>query len=379
MNKKNQNSLEWELLGKFFQFQFPVWMVVSSIVIAVSIYLYFLSFRDLLIFPAQKDFAFEFYTDSANGGHSEIIKHSVSDTAIDLEFKLKEGFIGPYIGIHIKPKNDRIINLAHYNQFHMEMEGQKVKCIGFYLYTPNTYTAKNTKSKEICFNDNLNIVPQRKQYTIDFMGLKVPDWWYAANNLAPSEKIKPDLKQILYFNIGTAYTPILDTKCSLRIHSISFKRDNGKLIVFLFMAELIILMLLFILYYIKTYSGKKAAPITIAYQPVAIENENRQLKNFLDYINTNFQDNNLTLEQVSERTGINQRRIAYSIQQAFGCNFKTYVNQIRINESKRLLKESGLNMGEIAFKVGFSNQSHFNRVFKSLMGINPSEFRESKP
>jgi AraC-like DNA-binding protein len=34
-------------------------------------------------------------------------------------------------------------------------------------------------------------------------------------------------------------------------------------------------------------------------------------------------------------------------------------------------------MGEIAFKVGFNNQSHFNRVFKSMVGINPSEFREA--
>jgi YesN/AraC family two-component response regulator len=84
------------------------------------------------------------------------------------------------------------------------------------------------------------------------------------------------------------------------------------------------------------------------------------------------------MKQVSDNTGINQRRIASSIQQSFGCNFKTYVNKLRINESKRLLLESEMNMGEIAFKVGFSNQTHFNRVFKNLEGISPSEFIENK-
>ena len=65
------------------------------------------------------------------------------------------------------------------------------------------------------------------------------------------------------------------------------------------------------------------------------------------------------------------------IQKSFECNFKTYVNRLRINESKRLLAETELNMGEIAFKVGFSNQTHFNRVFKNFENISPSDYREN--
>jgi len=116
--------------------------------------------------------------------------------------------------------------------------------------------------------------------------------------------------------------------------------------------------------------------VTINYKPIEIEKQVFNQTGFLDYINNNFHENNLTVEQVSNNTGINERRIATVIQENFGCNFKTYVNQIRINESKRLLKESDLNIGEIAFKVGFNNQSHFNRVFKAMNGSSPSEFRE---
>ena len=141
-------------------------------------------------------------------------------------------------------------------------------------------------------------------------------------------------------------------------------------------AEFILILILGVIHYIKAY---KALPVTVTYKAVDIENENRHINSFLDYIGNNFHDPRLTLAQVSDQTGINQRRIAASIQQTFGCNFKTYVNKLRINESKRLLVESELNMGEIAFKVGFSNQTHFNRVFKSFQGISPSEFLENKP
>ena len=160
----------------------------------------------------------------------------------------------------------------------------------------------------------------------------------------------------------------------LRIYSISFERDNTNLILFLISVELVLIFLLGVIHYIKGY---KALPVTITYKPVDTENENRQINGFLYYINNNFHDPCLTLRQVSSQTGINQRRIAATIQQTFGCNFKTYVNKLRINESKRLLVESELNMGEIAFKVGFNNQTHFNRVFKNFEGISPSEFLEN--
>jgi AraC-like DNA-binding protein len=116
--------------------------------------------------------------------------------------------------------------------------------------------------------------------------------------------------------------------------------------------------------------------ITIAYKPVessAIENSK---SDFIGFINHNFQNSELTLDFVSGETGVSQRKITSEIQNRFGCNFKTYINRLRLNESKRLLLNKELNIGEIAFKVGFNNQSHFNRVFKAEFQISPTEFRE---
>lgn len=372
MKKDKKSVLNVGLLKNFFDARLNKWIIVSSVVFLLGIYLYFSSFHHVIIFPEKNDWKFEFYTDSANGGNSIILYHSITDSTIDLDFKLQEGFIAPYVGINITNKIDSVFELASYNRLHLEIKGEQIRSIGFSLYASNVYSESK---KEVCFYENLDIDPERKQYVINFDKLKVPDWWIGTNNVPAAEKFEPDLQNIYRINIGTALTSASDIKRSLRIYSISFVRDNTSLIPFLISAEFILILLLGVIHYIKAY---KALPVTITYKAVDVENENRQINGFLYYINNNFQDHNLTLKQVSEQTGINQRRITNSIQQNFGCNFKTYINKLRINESKRLLAESDLNMGEIAFKVGFSNQTHFNRVFKNFEGISPSEFQENK-
>jgi AraC-like DNA-binding protein len=370
MNKYKKGIWNIKLLKNFFDIRLTKWIVISSIVLCLSIYLYFLSFRQKVIFPGKNVAIFEFYTDSANGGNSKILYHHISDSTIDLNFKLKDGFVAPYVGINITNKNDSVFNLAPYNRLHLEITGEQIRSVGFSLYASDVYSASK---KEVCFYENLDINTERRQYFIDLDKLKVPDWWYGKNNIPSDERFKPDLQNIYRINIGTAYASASDIKRSLRIYSISFKRNNAYLFLFLILAEFTLIFLLGIIHYIKSY---KAHSVTITYKAVDIENENRQINSFLYYINNNFHDHSLTLKQVSDQTGINQRRITASIQRTFECNFKTYVNKLRINESKRLLIESELNMGEIAFKVGFSNQTHFNRVFKSLEGITPSEFLE---
>jgi AraC-like DNA-binding protein len=116
--------------------------------------------------------------------------------------------------------------------------------------------------------------------------------------------------------------------------------------------------------------------ITITYKAIENTTVESPKSDFIKFINNNFQNSELTLDLVSGETGVSQRKITNEIQIQFGCNFKTYINRLRINESKRLLLEKDLNIGEIAFRVGFNNQTHFNRVFKSEVQISPTEYRD---
>ena len=61
---------------------------------------------------------------------------------------------------------------------------------------------------------------------------------------------------------------------------------------------------------------------------------------------------------------------------ATGVNFTAYVSRLRIEKAKNLLLNLNLNVSEIAYEVGFQSLTHFNRVFKKIMGQSPTEYRE---
>ncbi|MCI0744843.1 MAG: AraC family transcriptional regulator, partial [Verrucomicrobia subdivision 3 bacterium] len=58
-----------------------------------------------------------------------------------------------------------------------------------------------------------------------------------------------------------------------------------------------------------------------------------------------------------------------------GVNFTEYVSRVRIEKARNLLLNPNLRISEIAYEVGFQSLTHFNRVFKKLLGQSPTEFR----
>ena len=61
---------------------------------------------------------------------------------------------------------------------------------------------------------------------------------------------------------------------------------------------------------------------------------------------------------------------------ATGLNFTAFVSRLRTEKAKNLLLNPNLRVSEIAYEVGFQSLTHFNRVFKKVVGQNPTEYRE---
>ena len=60
-----------------------------------------------------------------------------------------------------------------------------------------------------------------------------------------------------------------------------------------------------------------------------------------------------------------------------GCRFTAYLNKVRVEKSKLLLKGSGIPLVDIAGLVGYEDQSYFTKVFKRVTGVSPGKYRES--
>lgn len=86
----------------------------------------------------------------------------------------------------------------------------------------------------------------------------------------------------------------------------------------------------------------------------------------------------LSLDQVAEQVFLSKSYFCRIIKDELGCTFTEYVNRLRIERSKVLLRSTGTSIAEIACAVGFDDQSYFTRIFKKQTGMAPGKYRESR-
>ncbi|MDN3583411.1 chromate resistance protein ChrB domain-containing protein [Mucilaginibacter flavus] len=94
-----------------------------------------------------------------------------------------------------------------------------------------------------------------------------------------------------------------------------------------------------------------------------------------DQLDTNM---TLSLQQVSEELEINPTYLSREFSKYFdNLTFGDYIRKLRIEKAISLMTDSAYSLTEIAYLTGFSDQSHFNRIFKKQTGQNPSVYKKS--
>lgn len=87
----------------------------------------------------------------------------------------------------------------------------------------------------------------------------------------------------------------------------------------------------------------------------------------------------LSLEQLSELTGLNPRDISRAINLVAGLNFNDYINQLRIKQVQRqMLQQPDMPLLTLALDAGFNSKSSFNTSFRQWVGLTPSAYRQQQ-
>jgi len=94
------------------------------------------------------------------------------------------------------------------------------------------------------------------------------------------------------------------------------------------------------------------------------------------YITENY-DKDLNMAVVSNYISMNYSLFSYVFKQYTGSNFVNYLKDLRMKEAKRLLEETDLRVNEISQKIGYDNEKHFMKTFKSVCGVSPTEYRRN--
>ncbi len=83
----------------------------------------------------------------------------------------------------------------------------------------------------------------------------------------------------------------------------------------------------------------------------------------------------LTLDELAERLGYTKTHLCRVIKATRGTTFSSLVNRLRIEDARKLLRETSLSVSEIAYDCGFASVEYFTRSFKRLLGVSPGEYR----
>jgi two-component system response regulator YesN len=85
---------------------------------------------------------------------------------------------------------------------------------------------------------------------------------------------------------------------------------------------------------------------------------------------------NIRLENIASLFGYNSSYLGKMFSLKLGESFNSYVDKVRIENSKELLMQKSLRIYEIAEKVGYQNTDYFYMKFKKNTGITPAEYRK---
>lgn len=95
------------------------------------------------------------------------------------------------------------------------------------------------------------------------------------------------------------------------------------------------------------------------------------------YMADHYEESDLSLLQVAEYVGLNEKYFTNRFTREAGENFSSYLTALRLHKAKELLKTTTFKVYEIAEMAGYRNVEHFNRTFKKHIGITPAQFRKT--
>lgn len=86
---------------------------------------------------------------------------------------------------------------------------------------------------------------------------------------------------------------------------------------------------------------------------------------------------NITLEEMAKRVGVSSQYLSKIFKEETGQTFVEYLTTLRINRAKDIIKTSDQPIKQVGIMVGYKDPNYFSRIFRSVVGLSPSDFRDS--
>lgn len=351
--------------------------------LAMLIAIIFFYNQTLQVFPVSNigDRLFAM-NDSIWQGNSEIEEFAYNQKSMKLKYRLKEGFFNPMVffslmlGSAAKP-----FDLSDCDSITLQIKEATPKRVLIFVKTflPGVSRIEPTYAETLRHNQyNLQLNPGHRQYTIKLKDLATQSWWLERvklnQELLPAETFHKVISFDMQFNLSSSDYR-LNKHESITIEKIFFHRKPS-----LFCYGLMGLAVIYIGWLTLVLihrSPSQDQPLLPQGKPLEVTTyREKELLQVKEFITANYGLADISTRMIAQQLGLSQARVNELIKEEYQLTFKQLINKLRIEEAKRLLKETDLRITEIAFNIGFNNATYFNNLFRYYEQTTPSEYRE---
>lgn len=106
--------------------------------------------------------------------------------------------------------------------------------------------------------------------------------------------------------------------------------------------------------------------------------ENSTIFLIRDYISKHYGDYSLSIKDISDHVHLSTSYLCTVFKTETGDTLNQYITDFRIEKSKQLLSDSRNKIIEVSNRVGYSDCNYFGKIFKKVVGLTPSEYREKE-
>lgn len=124
------------------------------------------------------------------------------------------------------------------------------------------------------------------------------------------------------------------------------------------------------------YTGNQTQEEKI--DPINLQgNDDVLLERIIKVINDNINNPEFCVEMLAQEAGLSRTHLHRKMKEITGLTTSDFIRNTRLRQAAELLKNGQSNIKQIAFAVGFSNQTHFSNAFKKVYGMSPTEYMDN--
>lgn len=93
--------------------------------------------------------------------------------------------------------------------------------------------------------------------------------------------------------------------------------------------------------------------------------------------NKEYLKNDIGIEKLGKKLGINRTYISNYINDIYQVNFNTWIHRMRIADAKQMIIDNpGITMWQISIMTGYADQAHLSKLFKLITGVSPMKWKK---